>query len=84
MASGGMGDVLSGMLGALAGQHDRLEWSAWLGVMVHGLAGDAAAMKAPDSAVTVSVRCVLSHSACVIFSSSRRAWDCVFWALARS
>ncbi|WP_404374956.1 NAD(P)H-hydrate dehydratase [Vreelandella aquamarina] len=43
MASGGMGDVLSGMLGALVGQFGSLEQSAWLGVMVHALAGDEAA-----------------------------------------
>ncbi|WP_394424930.1 NAD(P)H-hydrate dehydratase [Vreelandella stevensii] len=54
MASGGMGDVLSGMLGALAGQHDRLEWSAWLGVMVHGLAGDAAAKASGERGLLAS------------------------------
>lgn len=39
MASGGMGDILSGMLGALVGQFNSLEQSAWLGVMAHALAG---------------------------------------------
>ena len=43
MASGGMGDVLSGMLGALVAQTGSLEQSAWLGVMLHALAGDEAA-----------------------------------------
>ncbi|MFG6666803.1 NAD(P)H-hydrate dehydratase [Halomonas sp. HNIBRBA4712] len=43
MASGGMGDVLSGMLGTLVAQFDDLELATRLGVMVHALAGDAAA-----------------------------------------
>lgn len=43
MASGGMGDVLSGMLGTLVAQNDNMERGAWLGVMVHALAGDEAA-----------------------------------------
>ena len=43
MASGGMGDVLSGLLGALVAQRGHLEQSAWLGVMLHALAGDEAA-----------------------------------------
>ncbi|MGP9497341.1 NAD(P)H-hydrate dehydratase [Halomonas sp. AOP43-D1-4] len=43
MASGGMGDVLSGMLGALVAQRAEIESSAWLGVMVHALAADRAA-----------------------------------------
>ncbi len=43
MASGGMGDALSGMLGTLAAQFDDLELATRLGVMVHALAGDAAA-----------------------------------------
>jgi len=43
MASGGMGDVLSGMLGALVAQRGGIELSAWLGTMVHALAADSAA-----------------------------------------
>lgn len=43
MASGGMGDVLSGILGALLAQGLPLETAARLGVMVHGLAADVAA-----------------------------------------
>ena len=43
MASGGMGDVLSGVLGALLGQGlDSLE-AASLGVCLHGAAADLAA-----------------------------------------
>lgn len=43
MASGGMGDVLSGMLGTLMAQYHSSEQAAWLGVMAHALAGDEAA-----------------------------------------
>ncbi len=43
MASGGMGDVLSGMLGALIAQRGEVEFCAWLGTMVHALAADRAA-----------------------------------------
>ncbi len=43
MASGGMGDVLAGMLGALIAQGLELETAARLGVMVHALAADQAA-----------------------------------------
>ncbi len=44
MASGGMGDVLSGILGALLAQGLALEAAARLGVMVHALAADQAAL----------------------------------------
>lgn len=45
MAKGGSGDVLTGVLTALAGQyHDTIK-SAILGVYLHGLAGDIAAKK---------------------------------------
>lgn len=43
MASGGMGDALSGMLGALLGQQGVSDKSVWLGVLVHALAADRAA-----------------------------------------
>ena len=42
MASGGMGDVLSGMLGALLAQGLPLEKAARVGVVVHALAADLA------------------------------------------
>ena len=54
MASGGMGDVLSGMLGALVGQFNSLEQSAWLGVMTHALAGDEAAKAAGERGLLAS------------------------------
>jgi hydroxyethylthiazole kinase-like uncharacterized protein yjeF len=43
MASGGMGDVLSGIVGALCAQGLAADEAAALGVYVHGLAADLAA-----------------------------------------
>lgn len=43
MASGGMGDVLSGVIGALAAQGLSLQEAAALGVSLHATAGDNAA-----------------------------------------
>jgi ADP-dependent NAD(P)H-hydrate dehydratase / NAD(P)H-hydrate epimerase len=43
MATGGTGDVLSGMIGSLLGQGYTASQAACLGVYLHGLAGDLAA-----------------------------------------
>ncbi|MEX2367343.1 MAG: NAD(P)H-hydrate dehydratase, partial [Pseudohongiellaceae bacterium] len=43
MASGGMGDILSGVLGALLAQHHTLHEAARLGVCLHGKSADLAA-----------------------------------------
>ncbi|GAB1261693.1 NAD(P)H-hydrate dehydratase [Aurantivibrio plasticivorans] len=43
MAGGGMGDVLSGVIGALLAQHLTAFEAAQLGTVVHGLAADRAA-----------------------------------------
>ena len=45
MASGGTGDVLTGILAALIGQHFSLWDAARFGVYLHGLAGDLARAK---------------------------------------
>jgi hydroxyethylthiazole kinase-like uncharacterized protein yjeF len=45
MATGGSGDVLAGMIGALIGQHLSPFDAACLGVQLHGKAGDIAARK---------------------------------------
>jgi len=45
MASGGMGDVLSGVIGALLAQHLPALEAAALGVCLHGAAGDIAAQQ---------------------------------------
>ena len=44
MASGGMGDVLTGILAGLISQGVKIENAARLGVYVHGLAADQAAL----------------------------------------
>lgn len=45
MATAGMGDVLSGVIGALVAQGHALAEAAWAGVVVHGAAGDLAARR---------------------------------------
>ena len=45
MASGGMGDVLSGIIGALCGQKLTLYDAACAGCVVHGAAADAVAAR---------------------------------------
>lgn len=40
MASGGMGDVLSGVIGGFLAQHFTLQQAAECGVYLHALAGD--------------------------------------------
>jgi NAD(P)H-hydrate epimerase len=42
MATGGTGDVLTGLIAALLGQHQEAFAAAQLGVYLHGLAGDVA------------------------------------------
>ena len=45
MASGGMGDVLTGVIAGLAAQISNLDAAARVGVLVHATAGDLAAAK---------------------------------------
>ena len=49
MASGGMGDVLTGIIGGLLAQGYNAENSCKIGVFVHGLAGDIAFEEISDS-----------------------------------
>jgi NAD(P)H-hydrate epimerase len=54
MATGGSGDVLTGILTALLGQGYRAPEAAILGVFVHGLAGDKAAREKGQNSLIAS------------------------------
>ena len=66
MASAGMGDVLSGILGALLAQHYSGESSLVLGVHLHGASGDALA-KSGDGPVGLA--------AGELIDPARRIWN---------
>jgi NAD(P)H-hydrate epimerase len=51
MASGGTGDVLTGMIGSLLAQGYSASQAACLGVYLHGLAGDLAAQEKGEIAM---------------------------------
>ncbi|MCM8776238.1 MAG: NAD(P)H-hydrate dehydratase, partial [Candidatus Omnitrophica bacterium] len=52
MATGGTGDILTGMIAALIGQHFSLFDAARFGVYIHGLAGDLAAREIGQISLT--------------------------------
>jgi NAD(P)H-hydrate epimerase len=54
MATGGSGDVLTGVIAALIGQRMPPFDAAVLGVHVHGIAGDIAARKLGEASMTAS------------------------------
>ena len=54
MATGGTGDVLTGMITSLIAQKYPAEEAAVLGVYLHGLAGDLAAKKFSEPALIAS------------------------------
>ena len=54
MATGGSGDVLTGMLGALLAQSVDPETAAWAASELHGLAGETAARALTETAMTAS------------------------------
>lgn len=51
MASGGMGDVLTGVIGGLLAQGYPPEEACWLGVFLHGYAGDIAAEEKGEAGI---------------------------------
>ncbi|WP_266203425.1 NAD(P)H-hydrate dehydratase [Pontibacter kalidii] len=54
LATGGTGDVLTGIITALVGQQYTLEEACRLGVFIHGLAADLALQTVGDIAMTAS------------------------------
>lgn len=54
MASGGMGDALTGIIGAFLGQALRPETACRLAVYLHGLAGDLAAARGDEVSLSAS------------------------------
>jgi ADP-dependent NAD(P)H-hydrate dehydratase / NAD(P)H-hydrate epimerase len=54
MATGGMGDVLTGMIAAWLGQLLDAEAACTLGVYLHGTAGDLAEASVGEVALTAS------------------------------
>ncbi|HSW93353.1 MAG TPA: NAD(P)H-hydrate dehydratase [Gammaproteobacteria bacterium] len=59
MATAGMGDVLSGVLGGLAAQGLPLGVVARLGVLLHAMAGDLAAKKGERGMIASDLMCYL-------------------------
>jgi len=54
MATAGMGDVLSGVMGGLLAQQIPLIVAAKLGVLIHALAGDRAAKEGGERGMIAS------------------------------
>lgn len=55
MATAGMGDLLAGVISALFAQGLKMDDAARVGVLVHALAGDAAAEKAPRGLIATDL-----------------------------
>jgi len=70
MAAGGMGDVLSGVVGALWAQGLSAERAAAVAVWAHGTAGDCAAIR--ESQASVGATAVAEQLGCVFQMIERR------------
>jgi NAD(P)H-hydrate epimerase len=73
MASGGTGDVLSGMVGAWLAQLDDAEAASRLAVHLHGLAGDLAAAELGEMALTAGDLVRHLGAACLRLTTARGA-----------
>jgi len=73
MATGGMGDVLTGMIAALIGQDLEPEVAAAVGVYFHGVAGDLAARKVGEVGLTATD--VIDQIPAVFKKAARRAYS---------
>lgn len=67
MATAGSGDVLTGLLGALLAQGNSTLHAAQIGVFLHGLAGEFAALERTSRSMIASE--IISHFSC--------AWKCI-------
>ena len=72
MASGGMGDVLAGVIGGLIAQDYTPEEAAVLGVFAHGLAGDICAENTGGMAVRAGNVCAALPSAFMEINNPRK------------
>ncbi len=70
MASGGMGDVLTGIVGAFLGQALQPETACRLAVYLHGLAGDLAAARGDEVSLSASDLLEALPEACRCLRSS--------------
>jgi len=73
MASGGTGDVLTGMLAGLLAQGLEPYAAAYLGVTLHGLAGDLAVERTGEQALTAPD--ILAHIGAAFREGCGRAWN---------
>ncbi|HPD14169.1 MAG TPA: NAD(P)H-hydrate dehydratase [Planctomycetota bacterium] len=73
MATGGTGDVLTGMIAALLAQGLPPYSAAYLGVSLHGLAGDLAVERTGEQALTATD--ILAHIGAAFCEACGRAWN---------
>ncbi len=77
MASGGMGDVLSGVITALLGQGYEPFAACCLGVFCHGLSGDmVAAEKGEVGLIATDVQAMLPYAIKKLAENQTRCLDC--------